>query len=123
MNTTRFTIKLQPGEQIRPGKLNDALKAAGFAFDGSHNAQEIIVACDPADEATIRAICTAHLATDHAAAEIVEAKRAEVQKRLDAIDSKSIRALREWVSKQADAPQFLKDRDAEAVAERAKLPR
>ena len=41
--------------------------------------------------------------------------------KLQAIDRGSIRAMREWVSKQADAPQVLKDREAEAIVERAKL--
>jgi len=37
------------------------------------------------------------------------------------IDFKSIRSLREWVAKQADAPQFVKDYEVEAQTERAKL--
>lgn len=41
--------------------------------------------------------------------------------RLAEIDRISVRALREYVAAKADAPQILKDREAEAVAERAKL--
>lgn len=40
---------------------------------------------------------------------------------LEAIDKKSIRAMREWIAAQATAPKILKDRDAEAAATRAKL--
>lgn len=41
--------------------------------------------------------------------------------KLEEIDIKSIRSLREWVSKQTDAPQFLKDYEEQTKAERAKL--
>lgn len=44
-----------------------------------------------------------------------------VMARLREIDAASIRALREWVAKQPDAPQIIKDREAEAQAEREKL--
>ena len=40
---------------------------------------------------------------------------------LEALDRKSIRGLREWVAKQADAPKELADLETSATAERAKL--
>ena len=55
-------------------------------------------------------------AAEQAMREVEEAKR-----KLETIDRASIRALREWVAKQPDAPQFLKDREAEAQAERERL--
>jgi len=45
----------------------------------------------------------------------------EVKARLAEIDRKSIRSMREWISKQPDAPQFIKDYEVAAIAERAKL--
>lgn len=41
--------------------------------------------------------------------------------KLAEIDLRSIRAIREYLAAKPDAPQVLKDREAEAVAERAKL--
>ena len=41
--------------------------------------------------------------------------------KLAEIDIKSIRGLREWVAKQAAAPQALKDFESQAIAEREKL--
>jgi|GEM_PF-3297988 len=46
---------------------------------------------------------------------------ADTKAHLQEIDLKSIRALREWVSKQADAPEFVKTFEAEAIRERRKL--
>jgi hypothetical protein len=46
---------------------------------------------------------------------------AEVKAKLIEIDLKSIRSLREWVAKQPDAPQYLKDYEAQASEARAKL--
>jgi hypothetical protein len=37
------------------------------------------------------------------------------------IDLKSIRSIREWIAKQTDAPQYLKDYEAQAIEARAKL--
>jgi len=37
------------------------------------------------------------------------------------IDIKSIRSIREWVAKQSDAPQYVKDFEIMASTERAKL--
>jgi hypothetical protein len=41
--------------------------------------------------------------------------------KLREIDIDSIRLLREYVAAQTDAPQAIKDKEAEAVAERSKL--
>ena len=46
---------------------------------------------------------------------------ADVKAGLVEIDLKSIRSLREWVSRQTDAPAELVSLEAEAVADRAKL--
>lgn len=46
---------------------------------------------------------------------------AEAKAKLAEIDLRSIRAIREYIAKQPDAPQMLKDREAEAAAERVKL--
>lgn len=51
---------------------------------------------------------------------VIDAKAAAMAA-LVAIDLASIRALREYVASKADAPQILKDREAAAVVERAKL--
>lgn len=53
--------------------------------------------------------------------EIKEAENAAVKAKLAEIDFASIRALREYIAAKPDAPQLLKDREAAAVAERAKL--
>lgn len=46
---------------------------------------------------------------------------AVAKKNLEAIDLKSIRALREWVSKQPDVSPYVVDCENEAKTERAKL--
>jgi hypothetical protein len=46
---------------------------------------------------------------------------AEAKAKLEKLDLKSIRSVREWVVKQPDAPLFLKDCEEQAVAERAKI--
>ena len=48
-------------------------------------------------------------------------RNAPVIAKLDEIDRKSIRALREWIAAQPSAPHALKDYQAAADAERAKL--
>lgn len=53
--------------------------------------------------------------------EIKEAENAAIKAKLSEIDFASIRALREYIAAKPDAPQLLKDREAAAVAERAKL--
>ena len=45
----------------------------------------------------------------------------EARAKLREIDIASIRALREYVASQADAPQNVKDRESAAIAERGKL--
>lgn len=50
-----------------------------------------------------------------------ETENAAVKAKLLDIDIKSIRSMREWVAQQATAPQYVKDFEAEAVAERVKL--
>ena len=40
---------------------------------------------------------------------------------LDRLDAESIRDIREWVATQPDAPQSLKDREAQAVAARGRI--
>lgn len=44
-----------------------------------------------------------------------------IKTKLTEIDLKSIRALREWVAIQHDAPKFLTDLELEAITERKKL--
>ena len=44
-----------------------------------------------------------------------------VKAALAEIDLKSIRALREWLAQQETAPQWIKDYEAQAAAERATL--
>ena len=41
--------------------------------------------------------------------------------KLKEIDLKSIRSIREWLVSQENAPQFIKDYEAEAITERAKI--
>lgn len=45
----------------------------------------------------------------------------EARQKLIDIDLKSIRAIREWIAKQDNAPQDINDYETQAVAERAKL--
>ncbi len=45
----------------------------------------------------------------------------EALAKLKEIDLKSIRALREWLASQETAPEWIKQREAEAQAERGKL--
>ena len=52
----------------------------------------------------------------------IDAEASEAEKReLIALDLASIRDLRAWVAAQATAPQTLKDREAAAVAARARV--
>lgn len=50
-----------------------------------------------------------------------ETNNADVKAALSDIDAKSIRAIREWLSAQPDAPQFIKDHEKNAQMERKKL--
>jgi hypothetical protein len=54
-------------------------------------------------------------------AKITAEQNETVKTKLTEIDLKSIRSLREWVAKQPDAPQWIKDYEAQAQTERAKL--
>jgi hypothetical protein len=45
----------------------------------------------------------------------------KIKEKLADIDLRSIRAIREYIAAKADATQILKDREAEAVAERERL--
>lgn len=59
---------------------------------------------------------------DEVRAEIAKAKDAEEAKQnLIDIDLSSIRSIREWIAKHDDAPQYIKDYETQAIAERAKL--
>lgn len=55
------------------------------------------------------------------AAEILAAENAAVKAELAALDAASIRSMREWIAAQPTAPQILKDKEAAAVAARARL--
>lgn len=70
----RIVVAVVLPQQIRPGKLNDTLKAAGFAFSAFHNAAEVIVECGDADEAAIRAVVASHLETDWDSIDAAQAK-------------------------------------------------
>jgi hypothetical protein len=61
------------------------------------------------------------LAAEWEAEQAKEAADNAIKAALAAIDLKSIRSIREWLAKQADAPQFVKDHEAAAIAEREKL--
>ena len=50
-----------------------------------------------------------------------EIVKADARAKLADIDIKCIRSLREWISQQPTAPQFVKDYEAQAQTERAKL--
>jgi len=54
-------------------------------------------------------------------ARIAEQEVAKIKSKLAELDLKSIRSIREWFVKQADAPEYLVAYDVEAKAERAKL--
>lgn len=73
-----------------------------------------------ADGATIREMTEQELA-DEAAAKAIEEENDAVKRELREIDIASVRSLREYISAQPDAPQFLKDKENAAKAERDKL--
>lgn len=52
---------------------------------------------------------------------VAEIVAEEAKKKLAEIDLASIRSIREYVAAKADAPQFIKDYEVQAVAERGKL--
>ncbi len=55
------------------------------------------------------------------AAEAVAVQNAKAKAALEAIDAASIRSIREYIASKPDAPQILKDYEAKATLERAKL--
>ena len=55
------------------------------------------------------------------AAKEAEKVSAEAKANLEEIDLKSIRSIREWLVKQADAPAYLKTYEEQAAAERKNI--
>jgi hypothetical protein len=49
---------------------------------------------------------------------VIDENNSEITQELAELDRASIRDIREWIAKQPDAPQMLKDREAEAVTKR-----
>ena len=54
-------------------------------------------------------------------AEIDAEQNAKAKARLVEIDIASTRSIREWLAARPDAPQFIKNHEAAAIAERAKV--
>lgn len=54
-------------------------------------------------------------------AELAAEDSAAAKRKLAALDLASIRDLREYIAAKADAPQSLKDREAAAIAARARV--
>lgn len=50
-----------------------------------------------------------------------EAKNLKIKAELYEIDQKSIRSIREWIAAQKDAPEFLKQYEAQAIEKRGEL--
>ena len=50
-----------------------------------------------------------------------EQKNNVVKSELSGIDIKSIRSIREWIAKQSDAPQFIKDYEIQAQNKRKEI--
>lgn len=50
-----------------------------------------------------------------------EAKNLKIKAELYEIDQKSIRSIREWIATQSDAPEFLKQYEAQAIEKRGEL--
>lgn len=61
------------------------------------------------------------LAAALVAEQAAQAEKAKIKAALAAIDLKSIRSMREWIADQPNAPQWLLDHEAAAIAERSKL--
>lgn len=84
-----ITQALQQGQQLRPAKLNDAIRAVVTKeWVGRHDAATVIIDCDPVDEAAIRSAIASHLATDWAAQE--EAERVRLAAVDDAIKQDNV---------------------------------
>ena len=52
---------------------------------------------------------------------VKEQEDVQIKAELAEIDQKSIRSIREWIAQQIDAPEFLKQYEAEAAEKRTKL--
>lgn len=55
------------------------------------------------------------------AAKQIEAENAKIKGELYELDIKSIRSIREWIVTQSDAPEFLKQYEAQAIEKRGEL--
>ena len=55
------------------------------------------------------------------AAKQIEAENAKIKGELYELDIKSIRSIREWIATQSDAPEFLKQYEAQAIEKRGEL--
>ena len=77
------------------------------------------------EEVEAKFVSDAELAAIVEASKTPEQKTAELnapgKAELNAIDLKSIRDIRKWISEQLDAPKFVKDYEAAAVDTRLKL--
>ena len=51
----------------------------------------------------------------------IEAENAKIKGELYELDIKSIRSIREWIATQSDAPEFLKQYEAQAIEKRGEL--
>jgi len=60
-------------------------------------------------------------AVSRASIEQAEKKRRDAITKLTEIDIASVRSIREYIAAQPDAPKAMKDKEAEAIAEREKL--
>ena len=50
---------------------------------------------------------------------VIQDNNSQITQELAVLDRASIRDIREWIAKQLDAPQMLKDREAQAIAKRS----
>lgn len=87
-----------------------------FAFEPDGSQDDLIhgdlMPVTDAELAILRAPTAEQVKADQNAATLAE---------LMVIDAASVRAMREYIASKADAPQNVKDREAAAVAARAKL--
>lgn len=103
----------------------DELRAAGatteIAWSPEPGHIEYAPSVTPAQRAAVEAVLAAHDPVASQAAHERRLANDAVKARLRDIDIASVRALREYIAAKADAPQPLKDREAEAATERGKL--
>jgi hypothetical protein len=112
-------------EQVLCGLLADRIPAGQFRLRGP-DVQWTSAEYDTPENRAIVADVVANydaLAAAYVAEQAAAAAENEIKTALTAIDLKSIRSLREWLAAQPDAPQFILDHEAAAIAERAKLPK